>query len=186
MADSSGEEFYSAPESEEDTEQEQLTLDTLSLTRESLTTSKVETGITDEGSKVSDSIEVVEGPKATAKGQGNSGSTKNRGSTVTEQQQPDNSSFSGDLQPGAEARGQEFMKGVDNRLVSDDHGVLEGDKVELSEEQIKVGCELVYLLIQYTQQGFIPDFGLGGESRLMLQGNSNVGFWGTSRNFFGM
>ena len=36
------------------------------------------------------------------------------------------------------------MSGLDNRFVSDDQEVLEGDKVELSEEQMKVKYTCLY------------------------------------------
>ena len=41
------------------------------------------------------------------------------------------------------------MKGLDNRFVSDDHEVLEGGKVELSEEQVKVTVFMYIVPVVY-------------------------------------
>lgn len=116
MGDSSGEEFFSAPESDEDgptTSRSELeTLDKLSLGDETHT----DTAQTSHD--------------------------KNTDTTDDELGIKDNTRDLGEATANNESGGdyprQEFMSGLDNRIVSDDQEVVEGDKVELSEEQIKV------------------------------------------------
>lgn len=111
--DSSGEEFYSAPESDGE-----------------------------------ESVVKSEADKELSPGQNNASpsySTSHNKNTHTAEEQTgpkDNTREPEDACPTAtcdkDSLGQEYVSGLDNRLVSDDQEVVEGDKVELSEEQIKV------------------------------------------------
>ncbi len=116
MGDSSGEEFFSAPESDEEgptTSRSELeTLDKLSLgdethTNTAQTSHDKNTDITDEKPGIKEN-------------------TRDLGEATANNES------------GGDSPRQEFVSGLDNRFVSDDQEVVEGNKVELSEEQIKV------------------------------------------------
>ncbi len=131
MGDSSGEEFYSAPESDGE-EQPSASSSTLEAeTQEKLSLGEHNTyqsGSTSNDKNTHTAEEPVGFKDNTRK-------TKDTGATVTS---------------NGNSPKQEYVSGLDNRFVSDDHEVVEGDKVELSEEQIKVSLKCFLYQMRFT------------------------------------
>ncbi len=120
MGDSSGEEFYSAPESDG----EELRVSSSKLEVETL--EKLSLGENNESQSDPDI---------------NTPTTEDQASSNKTREPEDiNSTATSDKK----SQRLEYVSGLDNRLVSDDQEVAEGNKVELSEEQIKVSCETVF------------------------------------------
>lgn len=163
MGDSSGEEFYSAPESDDDRTTDkntrphqdppEQTLGRLSLSEES-NPSKSESKNANCGVRLHNTAEIGEDDKTNERVTGATSRTNSESknldttpqsvSSLDRNQHAHNEACSSSADTKVK---QEFLKGLDNRFVSDDHEVLEGGKVELSEEQIKVTIDLHTLII---------------------------------------
>ena len=167
MGDSSDEEFYSAPESDDDKSTDKNTSlhhDTPEQTLERLSVSEGSNPSQSEsknescGERPHNTAEVGEDDKTSESVAGPENKKNDERKNVdTSPQSVFNPHYINQRtdETGADPEStkvkQEFMKGLDNRFVSDDHEVLEGGKVELSEEQVKVTVFMYIVPVVYVE-----------------------------------